>query len=131
MGGKSCKHTLLIFFPTDVVQQNLSLTSLRALYPVQPAAHAHHVKAFPLEDDLPHGFLAVVARALQRQATRQCRLKPAFSPIYGALFSNPESFAPKRGRVLGISPAVSCKGRFLVRAAQNAAVFWIPASVYR
>src|SRR4029434_11245361 len=33
--------------------------------PVPPAAHAHHVEAFPREDDLPDGFLAVIAGVLQ------------------------------------------------------------------
>jgi hypothetical protein len=33
--------------------------------PVQPAAHAHHVGAFALEDELPHRFLAVIASTLQ------------------------------------------------------------------
>ncbi len=37
----------------------------RAQHPIAPAADAHHVEPLALEDDLLHGFSAVVTFALQ------------------------------------------------------------------
>src|SRR5262245_31787034 len=45
--------------------------------PVPPAAHAHYVEAFPREDDLLDGFLAVIASVFQ--------IVPHFHPAHVAL----------------------------------------------
>jgi hypothetical protein len=65
--GSAIKKAEYGAFLAPVIPDSAGSIRLRwlAQRPVPPAAHAHHVEAFALEDDLLYGLPAVVALALQ------------------------------------------------------------------